>query len=42
MLDNYKMAFPDYNESYDILVGKGKINEFLAYLQFSHIYMYIV
>ena len=33
MLDNYKMAFPDYNESYDILVGKGKINEFLAFMK---------
>ena len=33
MLDNYKMAFPDYNESYDVLVGKGKINEFLAFMK---------
>jgi hypothetical protein len=30
-----KDAFPQYNENYDILIGKGKINEFDAFLKKS-------
>ena len=34
-LARMKDAFPQYNENYDILIGKGKINEFDAFLKKS-------
>ena len=34
-LSRMKDAFPQYNESYDILIGKGKINEFDGFLKKS-------
>jgi hypothetical protein len=33
ILDNYKKAFPDFVESYDALIGKSKILEFLSFLK---------
>ena len=33
ILDNYKKAFPDFFESYDALIGKSKILEFLSFLK---------
>jgi hypothetical protein len=30
---NYKETFNDYYEAYDVLIGKGKINEFKNYLK---------
>ena len=34
-LAKLKDAFPQYNESYDIIIGKGKINEFDVFLKKS-------
>ena len=34
-LNRLKDAFPQYNENYDILIGKGKINEFDLFLKKS-------
>ena len=35
LLSRMREAFPQYNENYDILIGKGKINEFDIFLKKS-------
>jgi hypothetical protein len=32
-LERYQSAFPDYYENYDVILGKGKVNEFYQFLK---------
>ena len=33
ILEKYREAFPDYYEAYDVILGKGKLSEFLLFLK---------
>ena len=33
ILEKYREAFPDYYEAYDVILGKGKLTEFLHFLK---------
>ena len=32
-LERYQSAFPDYYETYDVILGKGKVNDFLSFVK---------
>lgn len=33
ILEKYKVAFPDYYDAYDLILGKGKLKEFQGFLK---------
>ena len=36
-LERYQSAFPDYYETYDVILGKGKVNDFLSFVKKTQI-----